>query len=112
MLFATEYSDIGIIVALLAPLVGGIVIWIKADAAEKLARATAIKADRSHEVVKEIRDIALKTEEQTNSRLSDLDAKVHAHEIKCIESQKREADLQRQIAELKLALSEATRLNH
>jgi len=80
---------------------------VKARDAETKAEVASSKADASHDVVTEIKDLAVKTETQTNNRLSQLDAKVAAHEIKCIQNLKDSADQQRQIAELKLALAEA-----
>ncbi len=64
------------------------------------AEAAVDKADASHAIVLEIKDLAVKTENQTNNRLSELDKKVADHERRCIENM-------RIIAELKLALAEA-----
>ncbi len=111
-------SDLVTVAQIFAPIAAtlavGVVIWLKAAASEKMAaiavrtaKTASDKADVSHKITEETRDLAVKTESQTNNRLSLLDAKVQAHELKCIESRAREADLQRQIAELKLALAHA-----
>ncbi len=69
------------------------------------ARQASVKADESHAVVREVKDLAVKTELQTNDRLSRLDEKVAEHEKRCLESM-------RIIAELKMALAEALRSKH
>ncbi len=124
-MFAVQQSDavniwvwLGPTITMLASaavtLVGGIVLWLKADAAIRQAQATAVlakiasdKSDASHEIVKDIKELAVKTEMQTNNRLSELDAKVREHELRCVQSQKESADQQRQIAQLELALERA-----
>ena len=77
-----------------------------AKLAVRVAKTVSDKAEVSQGVVGDIKDLAIKTETQTNSRLSELDKRVQMHEIKCIESARQSADQQRQIAELKLALAE------
>ncbi len=123
MLFAVEVSTAAVWAGVLAPilttLVGGVALWLKASAALKLAqaadlqaKASQVKSDASHEIVKDIKELAVKTEQQTNSRLSELDKKVHEHELRCIQSKKDAAEQQRQIAELKLALAEERAKRH
>ncbi len=94
------------LVAQIPLLVAAIVTYIRTKAANLLAKNASDKADQSHKVVGEIKELAVKTENQTNNRLSMLDAKVAAHEIRCVRNQKESAEQQRQIAELKLALAE------
>ena len=134
-LFADD-SDIVAVVKLVVPtlvlIAGGVVLWLQGKAAKNREEARAIriradaealafkveqvkqkadeaaaKSDESHAVVKEIKELAVKTESQTNNRLSELDktvtemrAAVANHEKNCVEQK-------RLIAELKLMLSEA-----
>ena len=98
MIFADDSDDViiaKVMAPILATLVVGVVVWLKAAAAAMLAKRASDKADTSHEIVVDIH-------KQTNSRLAELDAKLREHERRCIENA-------RTIAELKLALAEALR---
>ncbi len=88
------------LVAQVPILFAAIVAYINSKKAVITAKETARKADESHEITSEIKELATRTEAQTNNRLSVLDAKVLEHERKCNENLL-------VIAELKLALAEA-----